>query len=102
MPSIPPAPLEPADKTPDTVAERPARRPENTIDLIRSRDRWRLLGVCMIVLVAGLTALLAAWRFIPDRLPARLRPAELMTAIGIQAIPRATPAVMPPESGFDE
>jgi hypothetical protein len=104
VPSIPPAPLGPPDKTPDKVAGRPARSPEITVDVIRSRDRWRLLGVCMIVLVAGLTALLAAWRFIPDRLPARLRPAQLMTALGIQAIPGAGPTVRPasPDSGFDE
>jgi hypothetical protein len=102
-PALPPAPLKLPDETPDRVADRPARRPEITI-VIRSRGRWRMLGVCMTLLVVGLAALLAAWRFIPDRLPARLRPAELMTSIGIQAPPRAAPAVRPapPESQFDE
>jgi hypothetical protein len=95
-PPPPPVPLKPADK--------PARAPEIIIDVIRSRGRWRMLGLCMTVLVVGLVALLAAWRFIPDRLPARLRPAELMTSIGIQAPPRAAPDLRPapPEAQFDE
>jgi hypothetical protein len=103
-PSLPPSPLKLPDQAADKVEDRPARRAETTIDVTRSRDRWRMLGVCMTLLVVGLAALLAAWRFIPDRLPARLRPAELMTSIGIQALPRPTPAVRPapPESQFDE
>jgi hypothetical protein len=78
--------------------------PEIPSDVIRSRGRWRMLGVCMTLLVMGLAALLAAWRFVPDRLPAGLRPAQLMTSIGIQALPKAAPAVKPapPESQFDE
>jgi hypothetical protein len=104
-PEVPAAPLKPADEPPDRVAERPARAPEITIDAIRSsRGRWRIFGLCLTVLVAGLVALLAAWRFIPDRLPARLRPAEFMTAIGIQALPRAPSDLKraPPASQFDE
>jgi hypothetical protein len=104
-PEVPAAPLKPADEPPDRVAERPGRAPEITVDAVRSsRGRWRILGLCLTVLVAGLVALLAAWRFIPDRLPARLRPAELMTAIGIQALPRPAPDLKraPPASQFDE
>jgi hypothetical protein len=78
--------------------------PAPTIDVIRSRSRWRALGVCMTLLVVGFAALLTAWRFVPDRLPAELRPSELMMSIGIQSNPRAAPAVgpAPPESQFDE
>jgi hypothetical protein len=100
----PPSALKPADEPPDRASDRAARRPEITIDVIRSRRRWRVLGVCMSLLVVGLVALLAAWRFIPDRVPAGLRPAELMTSIGIQTFARPVPAIKPapPESGFDE
>jgi hypothetical protein len=97
-PSLPPPPL----KLPDKL--QPGRRPEITIDVIRSRGRWRAFGVCMALLVMGLVALLAAWRLAPDRLPAGLRPAELMMLLGIESIPEAAPPVKraPPESQFDE
>jgi hypothetical protein len=103
-PSLPPSPLKLPDRPADKFQDRAGRRPEITIDVIRSRGRWRTFGVCMTVMVMGLMALLAAWRFVPDRLPARLRPAELMTFIGIQALPPATPTVKParPEAQFDE
>jgi hypothetical protein len=97
---LPPA-LEPTDKLPEKFQQdRPA---EITIAVIRSRARWRVFGVGLTVLVMGLVAMLAAWRFVPDRLPAALRPAELMMSIGIDAIPKGLlvkPA--PPESQFDE
>jgi hypothetical protein len=100
-PPLPPPPLKLPDKFQD---ERPGRRPDVTIDVIRSRGRWRAFGVFMTLLVMGLVALLAAWRLVPDRLPAGLRPAELMMSIGIESIPKAAPPVKraPPESQFDE
>jgi hypothetical protein len=98
-PPIPPPPVK--------VSEKPRSqrmgRPE--IDVIRSRGRWRVVGVCMTLLVMGLAALLAAWKFIPDRLPAELRPAQLMMSIGIEGLPKpAAPAVKPasPIAPFDE
>jgi hypothetical protein len=104
-PSLPP----PALKLPDQRSDQPepqrsARRPEITIEVIRSRGRWRVLGVCMTLLVVGIVALLAAWRFVPNRLPAGLRPAQLMMSLGIQASPSTAPAVrrVAPESQFDE
>lgn len=108
IPAAPPLPP-PALKLPDKRFDkpeplRPARGSEITIDdVVRSRGRWRVLGVCMTLLVMGLVALLATWRFIPDRLPARLRPAQLMMSLGIQA-PNTAAAVRraPPDSQFDE
>jgi hypothetical protein len=93
----PPPLAPPALKLPDKSSDRVA-------DVLRSRGRWRMLGICMTLLVVGWVALLAAWRFIPDRLPARLRPTELMISIGIQALPPPATAVKPapPESQFDE
>jgi hypothetical protein len=101
---VAPPSLKLPDQRSDRAQERPARRAEITIDVVHSRNRWRMVGVFMTLLVVGLAALLAAWRFIPDRLPARLRPAELMTSLGIQALPEVGPAVKPapPEGQFDE
>jgi len=98
-PSPPPPPLELLDHD-----QGPARRPEIAADVVRSRGRWRLLAVCMSVLVGGLVALLAIWRVAPDRLPARLRPAELLMSVGIQPLPKAVPVPKPapPEPQFDE
>jgi hypothetical protein len=104
IPAVPPLPP-PALKLPDKPEPgRSARGPEITINVIRSRGRWRVLGVCMTLLVMGLVALLAAWRFVPDRVPARLRPAQLMMSLGIQALPTTATAVRraPPEAQFDE
>jgi hypothetical protein len=103
-PPLPPPSLKLPDRASERTQERPARPAEITIAVIHSRNRWRMVGVFMTVLVVGLAALLAAWRFIPDRLPARLRPAELMTSLGIQALPGVAPAVRPapPEGQFDE
>jgi len=80
-------------------------RSDITLQVVRSRARWRIFGVGMTLLVVGLGALLAAWRFVPDRLPARLRPAQLMMSIGIEPVTKTpAPAVKPapPEAQFDE
>jgi hypothetical protein len=96
-PPLPPPPLK--------LSEKPqGRRPEIIIDVIRSRGRWRAVGVGMTLLVMSLVALLVAWRFVPDRLPFRLRPAPLMMSIGIGGLPSTAPAVKPepPVAQFDE
>jgi hypothetical protein len=109
-PVTPPPLVKPAEQPPDVkVADlrperRPDRREEITLGLVRSRGRWRALGLAMALLMAGLAVMLAAWRFAPDRLPARLRPAEVMMSLGIEPARRPAPAVKPapPESQFDE
>jgi hypothetical protein len=96
-PPLPPPPLK--------LSEKPqGRRPEITVDVVRSRGRWRVVGVGMTLLVMSLVALLVAWRFVPDRLPFRLRPTQLMMSIGIGGLPNAAPAVKPepPLAQFDE
>jgi hypothetical protein len=103
VPAVPPPP--PADKSAaPTRDRRPDRRAETAVDAIRSRGRWRAFGIGMTVLVVVLGALLAAWRFVPDRLPARLQPAQLMMSLGIQSAVKSGPTVKPapPESQFDE
>jgi hypothetical protein len=100
-PTLPPPSLKPAEKPPGRLA---GRRPEVAVDVIRSRGRWRVAGVLMALLVVGLVALLAAWRFVPDRLPGGLRPAQVLMSLGIQALPKVAPAAKPApgDSGFDE
>jgi hypothetical protein len=99
--SVPPPPPKLSDEALD---QRAGERPEITLRLIRSRSRWRIFGVVMTLFAMGLGALLAAWRFVPDRLPARLRPAPLMMSIGIEPTPKAAPAIKaaPPQAQFDE
>jgi hypothetical protein len=53
----------------------------------------------MTIVVLAFAALLASWRFAPDRLPPGLQPVELMRLAGISLPPRR-PA--PPESRYDE
>jgi hypothetical protein len=57
----------------------------------------------MTLVVVAMVALLAAWRFAPDRLPPMLQPLELMRQAGVPlpAIP-APRRPAPPESRFDE
>jgi hypothetical protein len=114
MPKPPDVPVDAAAATAESAASadtfqdrrqepRPRPVPEITVDVIRSRGRWRAFGLGMTVLLVGLVAMLAIWRFVPDRLPAVLRPANLMMSIGIDPGPqglRVKPA--PPESQFDE
>jgi hypothetical protein len=106
--ATPPPQPSPSLKLPDAPSDklqdqRAARRSEINY-VVRSRGRWRMFGVCMTLLVMGLAALLAAWRFVPDRLPPGLRAAEVMKRVGIEASPDPASAVKraPPVSQFDE
>jgi hypothetical protein len=109
IPVTPPPLVKPGEQLPDLKVEPlsqrgPDRREEITLGLVRSRRRWRVLGVLMTLLVVGLATMLAAWRFAPDRLPARLQPAEVMMSLGIEPASKAVPILKPapPESQFDE
>jgi hypothetical protein len=101
-------PLKPAIAAPAVLpkpSDKPLaiRRPEIIGDVIRSRGRWRAAAAVMSLLVVGLVALLAAWKFVPDRLPAGLRPAPVLMSLGIQGPPNPAPAVKrPPAAAFDE
>ena len=101
----PPSSLKPPDRAPDRLQDRRVdRRSEVTVDVIRSRRRWRVFGIFMILVVFGLAGLVGAWRFAPERLPPVLQPAAVMTMIGIQPSQAPPPARKepPPESQFDE
>jgi anti-sigma-K factor RskA len=93
------APSEPqAQSEPQTQPMAPA-----TLSMHRRLRRWRAFAVLMTLVVVALAALLAAWRFAPDRLPPMLQPLELMRQAGVPlpAIP-APRRPAPPESRFDE
>ena len=80
---------------------------DSTADLVtamgRRVGRWRAFAVLMTLVVLAVAALLAAWRFVPERVPPQLQPVELMRLVGVSigAGPRLRPPA-PPESQFDE
>ena len=73
------------------------------LSMHRRLRRWQAFAVLMTLVVVALAALLAAWRFAPDRVPPMLQPLELMRQAGVPlpAIP-APRRPAPPESRFDE
>jgi hypothetical protein len=104
LPEVPPAapaaaPGPPLEATRITATE-PSRQ------LVAARGglrRWRALALLMLLLVAALAGLAAAWKFAPDRVPTMLQPAELMRHLDI-AVPARTPPRRPasPQSQFEE
>jgi hypothetical protein len=80
----------------------PAPRRDAALGIKRSRGRWRAFGVLLFLLVAALGGLVAAWKFVPDQVPPALRPAQLMSSLGIDG--PSPPRVRPtrPAATFDE
>ena len=70
----------------------------------RRLTRWRAFAALMTLVVLGVAALLAAWRFVPERVPPALQPVELMRLVGVTIAPPPPPPrpQAPPESQFDE
>jgi anti-sigma-K factor RskA len=109
----PTAAVEPASSAPPPAADAveapseartPAVEPATAVLVVHRRmQRWRAFAILMTLVVAAVAALLAAWRFLPDRVPPMLQPVELMRQMGV-ALP-AAPAPRrpaPPGSQFDE
>jgi hypothetical protein len=112
----PPSPLEPQSSPPVVPpsaaaalpapgeARTPAVEPATAVLVVHRRmRRWRAFAIMMTLVVAAVAALLAAWRFAPDRVPPMLQPVELMRQVGV-TLP-AAPAPRrpaPPASQFDE
>jgi anti-sigma-K factor RskA len=93
------APSEPqASSEPQAQTAAPA-----VLTMHRRLRRWQAFAVLMTLIVLAVAALLAAWRFAPDRVPPMLQPLELMRQAGVPlpAIP-APRRPAPPESRFDE
>ena len=103
--STPVVPLPAADAVEaPSEARTPAVEPATAVPVVHRRmRRWRAFAILMALVVAAVAALLAAWRFVPDRVPPMLQPVELMRQMGV-ALP-AAPAPRrrsPPGSQFDE
>ena len=97
-PFVAPAPVEEIEKVGEPVLPQSERRSQ------RSLTRWRILAVLLFIALAAMAGLVAAWRFIPDRIPPALQPIELMRLAGIP-VPVSQPPRKPPplpESTFEE
>jgi hypothetical protein len=104
-PGAPPKPVAAPVLTPlGRLAPEESEPKKDSSAVVRgSLTRWRAVAVLMTLLVLAVAALLAAWRFVPERLPPMLQPAEVMRHMGVWSsgspLPRR-PA--PPESQYDE
>ena len=78
-------------RTPQAGDAAPARTPRV--------GAWRAFAGVMTLIALGLVALIAAWRFVPNQLPAQLRPAFVLNLVGPQAQLPKRPA---PGSQFEE
>jgi anti-sigma-K factor RskA len=117
-PSITPTPVAPAlnrappPPTPPVLTPTMTRTPQveprrepvdATAAIGRRLGRWRAFASLMTLVVVAVAGLLAAWRFVPERVPPVLQPAALMRIVGvpISAAPSPRPPA-PPESQYDE
>jgi hypothetical protein len=103
---VPPPPSAPAPVlTPGVTRAPPVEGAADEAAVVRGRlTRWRVFAALMTLVVLSAAALVAAWRFVPDRLPPMLQPVALMRLIGVNigtaSLPARPPA--PPESQYDE
>jgi hypothetical protein len=92
------------------VRELPSRptqvveRDEKRLRLMRRRlSRWRAAAMLMVLAALAIPALLALWKYAPERVPPALQPPELLRRLGIRI--DTSPGLRvpaPPESQFDE
>jgi hypothetical protein len=94
-PFVAPLPLPPTEAVP---SETPRLRKAE-----RSLSRWRVFTALLLLLLAASAGLVAAWRFVPERIPPALQPVALMRLAGIP-VPASSPPRRPPppESSFQE
>jgi anti-sigma-K factor RskA len=115
VPPAPPvaeAPVKPPATAPAPVPSfvAPKAKPTATLEIeqkLRSVRRhlagWRVLAAVMALALVALGALVAVWRYAPERVPPALRPVALMRFAGIGVDTGAPPRrPLPPESQFDE
>jgi hypothetical protein len=109
-PVVPPSELPPSppEAPPVLTAEEkwtPAVEPQPAVMAARwGLRRWRAFALLMTLVVVAVAALLAAWRFAPERVPPMLRPLELMRQMGV-TVPASAPPPrrpLPPQTQFDE
>jgi len=69
----------------------------------RGLRRWRAFAILMTLAVLAVAALLAAWKFAPERVPPMLQPIEVLRQVGVE-LPSAGRArrPVPPPSQLEE
>ena len=106
-PVLPPSEPPPPQVVPVVTAEEkwtPTVEPQQVMAARRGLRRWRAFALLMTLVVLAVAALLAAWRFAPERVPPMLRPLELMRQMGV-TVPAGAPPPrrpLPPQIQFDE
>ena len=104
IPAAKPAPVTAAAAPFPSAPRAPLVAGDERADAIRRRvGRWRAFSAFMTLIVIAIGGLVAAWRFVPERVPPMLQPVEALRAVGIAinaGPPKRPPA--PPESRYDE
>jgi anti-sigma-K factor RskA len=69
----------------------------------RGLRRWRAFAILMTLVVLAVAALLAAWKFAPERVPPMLQPIEVLRQVGVE-LPSAARSrrPVPPPSQLEE
>jgi anti-sigma-K factor RskA len=100
-PAVPPAPPAAIVPTPE-VTRRTDEIARQVAAIHRRLRRWRAFAILMTLVVAAVAALLAGWKFAPERVPPVLQPFELLRYVGVT--PRAAPSrrPVPPPSHLEE
>jgi hypothetical protein len=101
-PAVPPALATAIVPTP----EAPRRIDEATRQAAAARRglrRWRAFAILMTLVVLAVAALLAAWKFAPERVPPMLQPIEVLRQVGVE-LPSAARSrrPVPPPSQLEE
>ena len=96
-PVVPPAPPAAIIPTPEAM-RRTDETARQVVAIHRRLRRWRAFAILMTLVVAAVAALLAAWKFAPERVPPVLQPFELLRYVGVTpraGVPSRRP-VLPP------
>lgn len=102
-PSPPPPPVAVPALEPEERPAPPVESQQAVMVVHRRLRRWRAFAILLALAVAAVVALLAAWRFAPDRVPSALQPLALMQRIGIALpAPAPPPRRPPPPSQYQE
>jgi anti-sigma-K factor RskA len=102
-PLVTPAAVDPAVDTPLPIEQTTGGSPVDQASReSQSLRRWRLAAVVTTVVAAALAGLIAAWRYVPERLPPQLRAANVLNMRVAAPPPSRVRPTPPPGSQFDE
>jgi hypothetical protein len=68
----------------------------------RGLRRWRAFAILMTLVVLAVAALLAAWKFAPERVPPMLQPIEVLRQVGVELPSAGRPRRPVPPSQLEE